>query len=196
MVLKKDDGWIEPRLMVGHEADELRDQDFLNFYRGEIARYEPRKSFLDSFTYQFADNLFIFEGTPEIAEIPLLRGLIFWVLTEHLGVSTEVSSDLILAFEEAIANVVRHSYSQKDIKWLRTRIYRDNELIIEIHDRGEVTHGDEFSKILEKITKEGRPPLKKRGGLGLYLMKRIMDELTYQSNEINILRMIKKIRNS
>lgn len=183
-----------PRQMEGHQADPDRDGRFLEFYQQQTQRYDLSEGFLRSFAYRFAQGESCFEAAPEIAEIPFLRGLTFWILRENLNVSEDIASNLILAFEEVVANVVRHSYEASDTKWLETRLYCEDALFkMELLDRGEGGRDPELLELLDSITKTGRPPLQRRGGLGLYLMKRIMDEMTYEPGETNTLRMTKQL---
>jgi anti-sigma regulatory factor (Ser/Thr protein kinase) len=112
------------------------------------------------------------------AEIQELHRILKWVRTRLAagGVSRALADKLELASEEAIVNVILHGYPKKKgeveiaIKWSGTQVS------ITIRDSG-----PPFNP-LKKIPK-GVPlaPIEERepGGLGIYLIQQIADELHY-----------------
>ena len=94
-----------------------------------------------------------------------------------------------LAADEAVSNVIEHAYEGiPDAFFELTCIYENNRLIITLVD-----HGKSFD-----LTKVAEPDLKadlskrKIGGLGIYLMRKLMDEVSYKvTNKGNILTLIK-----
>ncbi|MBM3728783.1 MAG: ATP-binding protein [Acidobacteria bacterium] len=100
---------------------------------------------------------------------------------------------LELAVDEACANVIEHAYDSDTTKQVSVRATFDDEQIqIEIIDRG---RGFDPSSIpqqdLDQLIAQRRS-----GGLGLRLIRTIMDDVQYQivPGEKNELRMVKKIR--
>ncbi len=102
---------------------------------------------------------------------------------------------LELAVDEACANVIEHAYGHDTSKEVMIRaILDDEELRIEIIDTGK---GFDPALIpqqeLEKLVAE-----RKSGGLGLRLIRTLMDEVQYEivPGQKNELRMTKRIRKS
>lgn len=107
--------------------------------------------------------------------------LVRQILGDFLGASAfpEMARNrIILAVDEAIANVVEHAYGdQRGL--IAIRLDLDDERL-EVHIRD---HGIEFQPGEVKdpdIQEHIRLGLK--GGLGLFLMRRVMDEVRYVSN--------------
>lgn len=94
------------------------------------------------------------------------------------GLSTEVIENVILAVDEACTNIIKHAYKS----------YPDGEILIKvIYDNKKFTviivdYGNSFDPNvvpdpdLKKYYNERRI-----GGLGMYLMKSLMDEVEYTS---------------
>jgi serine/threonine-protein kinase RsbW len=107
---------------------------------------------------------------------------------ENLG--EEKISQIEMSLDEALANVVEHAYtfdSHQDIQVLVT-LYPDR-LDIVIRDHGRSFNNDliPLPNIKEHIEQ------RRVGGLGRYLMKTLMDEVEYRSdNHTNELRMMKR----
>jgi anti-sigma regulatory factor (Ser/Thr protein kinase) len=109
------------------------------------------------------------------------------------GLSESDVGKLELAVDEACANVIEHAYGHDTSKEVIIRaILDDEELRIEIIDTGK---GFDPASIpqpdLEKLVAE-----RKSGGLGLRLIKTLMDEVQYEivPGQKNELRMTKRIR--
>jgi|GEM_PF-2891500 len=178
-----------------HVPQDERDQRFMDFLSKEIQRYTPSDTFLQDFSFGFSGTKFTMEVRPKLPEIQLLRSLVFWVLGEEFKAPETVASDFILAFEEALSNVVRHSYGPEETDhWAKVYLAREGDTVhMQISDRGEAGRTSHLSDVLETISKTGRPPIKRRGGLGLYLMRRIMTDISYTPGDENCLRMYKEL---
>ncbi len=109
------------------------------------------------------------------------------------GMETREVSQLELVVDEACANVIEHAYGSDDTQEVTVRVTVDDKNIqIEVidtglgFDPGSVVHHD-----LEKLVSE-----KKTGGLGMRLMKTLMDEVHYEiiPGKKNELRMLKKLK--
>jgi len=99
---------------------------------------------------------------------------------------------LVLAVDEAVANVIEHAYAHdlEGERKIEVAIEVDEESFsVEIRDRGSAF--DPTSVDLPNIkdhVKQG-----KRSGLGVFLMRRIMDEVHYETARgVNTLRMMKR----
>jgi serine/threonine-protein kinase RsbW len=95
------------------------------------------------------------------------------------GFSEEETANIVLAVDEACTNIIKHAYQYAADKEIEISIYQNNRSFeIRIYDNGKA-----FDPSLVRT-----PDLKehigrsRRGGLGVYLMKRLMDEVEYNFN--------------
>lgn len=165
--------------MTGNPVAEKEEQ-YGAFLVQHIDKFSLTPQFLEQFSHRFEGDLYQFETVAERSHIHFLRAVALWTLQDRYQLPEEIVDNLILVFEEVITNVLRHSYQEQDSKWVRFCFSREgNQLTLELLDRGEGGKNPEIPVKLASISKEGRPPLKHRGGLGLYLMRRIMDDIAY-----------------
>ena len=107
------------------------------------------------------------------------------------GLSRKDVSAVLLAIEEGATNIIRHAYLyEKGTLRLRIVIYR-KMLAFSLIDTGRSFHPERNGKIdLDRLVDSGR-----KGGLGFYMIQKIMDSVEYISAAgFNELRMIKRIR--
>ena len=107
---------------------------------------------------------------------------------EH-GFTNSQVNDIRLAVDEACTNVIKHAYSFDESKEFNVDLEFDNSaLSIEITDFGIGFNPSKYEvPNLQKRIKQ-----KKRGGLGIFLIQSLIDELTYESDgSKNVIRMIK-----
>jgi len=104
------------------------------------------------------------------------------------GFDQEKSNKIQLACEEALVNVINYAYSGK---------IGDLEIICENKEKGLeiqiIDCGVAFDP-LSLASPDINAPIEERrvGGLGVFLMRKIMDEVTYQRiGEHNILKLVK-----
>lgn len=97
---------------------------------------------------------------------------------EESGFSDETIGKIILAVDEACTNIIKHAYKYSpDGNIFITIKFEDNKFIIAITDEG--NHFDP--------TRVPEPDLihyykqKRAGGLGMFLMKKLMDEVKYST---------------
>ena len=94
------------------------------------------------------------------------------------GLTNEMTNKIILAVDEACTNIIKHAYKYSPKGKISIRLTTENEKIsISITDEG--GHFDPTlipEPDLKKLQKE-----KRSGGLGMFLMKRLMDEVTYSN---------------
>lgn len=108
---------------------------------------------------------------------------------EEQGFSAQKVADIQLAVDEAYTNIIKHAYKNDSTKEVIINLeFDDDKMIVTLTDRG----------VGFDIEKYKRPDLKrqiekkKRGGMGVYLIRKLMDEVTYNvKNQKNILRMSK-----
>lgn len=106
------------------------------------------------------------------------------------NMSRKEISAVLLATEEAATNIIRHAYLyEKGVLRLRIVIYR-KFVVFSFIDFGRSFQPNATGKIdLEKLVESGR-----KGGLGFYMMQKIMDSVEYISSASrNELRMIKRL---
>jgi serine/threonine-protein kinase RsbW len=107
--------------------------------------------------------------------------------------SDEDISQLELAVDEACANVIEHAYGHDISKEVIIRaIFDEDEVRISVIDTG---HGFDPEKLNTETLKE-LVSRRKSGGLGIRLIKSLMDEVSYEiiPGQKNELHMTKKIR--
>ena len=113
-------------------------------------------------------------------------------LTNHIATINQFSPSeaqkIALATDEAITNVIKHSYKNKMDKDITMEFYCSTDgLKIKIIFTGVPPVLEEVGVNLGLMIKE-----KKKGGLGVELMRRIMDSVEYQTvGNINSCEMIK-----
>lgn len=100
---------------------------------------------------------------------------------------------IALAVDEACANVIEHAYSSDDTHEVKIRVViEDEQITFEIQDTG---RGFDPSQIeardVEELIRQ-----RKSGGLGLRLIRTIMDDVQYQivPGHKNELKMVKKLK--
>jgi serine/threonine-protein kinase RsbW len=102
---------------------------------------------------------------------------------------------IALAVDEACANVIEHAYGSDDTREVKIRVViEDEQITFEIQDTG---RGFDPSQIeardVEELIRQ-----RKSGGLGLRLIRTIMDDVQYQivPGHKNELKMVKKLKKS
>lgn len=109
------------------------------------------------------------------------------------GFDENETTKITLAVDEAVANVIEHAYGSDDTREVTIRAVLDEDSVrFEIIDNGRgFDPGLVQPKDLEQLVKERRS-----GGLGLRLIRTVMDDVQYQikPGEKNELRMVKKLK--
>jgi serine/threonine-protein kinase RsbW len=127
-------------------------------------------------------------GAGDLTDLPRIMQFVDSVFSEA-EVDAAAWFDLELAIEEACANVIEHAYEGEGGAYRLTLTVRGSDLIITLVD-----HGTSFNPA-EITAPELDLPLDERpiGGLGLHLMKLLMDEVSFSfGDEGNVLRMTKR----
>jgi len=137
----------------------------------------------------------MFPKKPELAiSIPSKTELLKMVveLTDHIATLNQFSPvesrKIALAVDEAITNVIKHSYKNALDKDIKLEFYSSSEgLKVKIIFSGVPPVLERMGVNLPRMIKE-----KKKGGLGVELMRRIMDSVEYKTTQnINTCEMIK-----
>jgi serine/threonine-protein kinase RsbW len=110
-----------------------------------------------------------------------------------LGAEEMIAENIALAVDEAVTNLIEHGFKTKDNSFI-LEITKDNtDLIIDILDDGISFDPKKIEDPdLEKYFKE-----LKKGGLGIYIIKSMMDSIEYlplnKHQKYNILRLKKSL---
>jgi len=112
------------------------------------------------------------------------------VLNE-VGLDDTNQNAIILAVDEVCANIIIHSKCKESQQINLSIEVKDGKLIFEITDKGKhgfdinTYEGPDLDEIIET---------KRKGGIGILLVKKIMDKIEmFSSNGINICRLYKSI---
>lgn len=109
-----------------------------------------------------------------------------------LNISSEVTTNVILAVEEAVVNAMNYAYPEGTQGEIRIKAYtRSDQLSFEISDDGKPFDPTTTNDPDLTLSTEQRPI----GGMGIYLMKLNMDDMKYQRvNGCNILYLTKNLK--
>lgn len=89
-------------------------------------------------------------------------------------------NDIRLAVDEAFTNIIKHAYKNDDTKKVYVELQFDDEkLCVIISDYGISFDIDSYQipDVRDQIKE------KKRGGMGVYLIQNLMDEVTYRNQK-------------
>ena len=106
------------------------------------------------------------------------------------NVESDARFDMQLAAEEACANVILHAYNEEGGELMVRFETRDHDAIITVRDRGQAFDPTQVPEPDLDAPLASRP----LGGLGLHLMRKLMDEVvfTFSAKEGNTLVMVKR----
>jgi serine/threonine-protein kinase RsbW len=110
---------------------------------------------------------------------------------EELGLSMELQMNLNLVMEEMVSNIIFYAYPQGTDATIELMAESDgNELTFVLSDQGR-----EFDPTLkEDLDTDINPAERELGGMGIFIVKNIMNKVTYQRLDgKNLLTMKKKI---
>ena len=114
---------------------------------------------------------------PSITEnLQMIREFVLKIAAKT-GFNEETQEQIALAVDEACTNVIKHAHHHDARRLMDIQIQTDiNKMKIIITDKG---RGFDITKLkdpdVEKYIKESR-----HGGLGIYLIKTLMDEVDYE----------------
>jgi len=116
---------------------------------------------------------------PSVTEnLQMIREFVLKIAAKT-GFNEETQEQIALAVDEACTNVIKHAHHHDARRLMDIQIQTDaNKMKITITDKG---RGFDITKLkdpdVEKFIKES-----KHGGLGIYLIKTLMDEVDYDFN--------------
>jgi serine/threonine-protein kinase RsbW len=112
---------------------------------------------------------------------PFVDQLIRFILRFRTADGSE--SDIEMALREAVANAVIHGNGENSYKrvYVECRCYMDGEVSIAVRDEGQ---GFDSNAVLDPTTPEDRLFTH---GRGIYLMKTLMDEISFEDGGAGVL---------
>jgi anti-sigma regulatory factor (Ser/Thr protein kinase) len=130
-----------------------------------------------------------FEIKNDLADMEMLTEQIAGYYREN-GFDEAICYEVRLALEEAISNTIKYGYSDHNIHRILVRAgFEKSRLSLEIEDDATEFNPLEVPEPNLSLPVEEKPI----GRLGIYLMRAVMDEITYERNGTkNILRMTKR----
>ena len=138
------------------------------------------------------ENTFTLDVPSTTQNLALIREFVSRV-AEQAGLNATEVGQLELAVDEACANVIEHAYGDDKTKQVMVRaIFDEDTLRIHVIDTGK---GFDPTQVQEQELKD-LIAKRKTGGLGMRLIKTLMDEVHYdiEPGKRNELRMVKKLR--
>ena len=111
----------------------------------------------------------------------------------EIGIPLKIVENIILAVDEACTNIIKHAYKYSSNGDIGINIKLTNsKLVISITDSGEHFNPGEVPtpNLLEYQKK------KKAGGLGIFLMRKLMDEVNYKilNDNRNLVELVKHLK--
>ncbi len=107
----------------------------------------------------------------------------------EFGFAQQDVEDIRLAVDEAYTNIIKHAYKNDEHKSVDIKLgYNSKQFWISLLDTGDAFDPSDYSKpdVRQKIKE------KKRGGVGVYLIRKLMDSVEYQTKgSVNEIRMTK-----
>ena len=129
----------------------------------------------------------------DVKQIELLTEFIE-VLCEELGLDTMLTFNLNLVLEEAVTNVIMYAYPQNEDHTMTLKTWTeqsDNVIAFELKDQGKPFNPIEEAPEVDTTLSADERQI---GGLGIFLINKIMDEVAYRyEGGSNILIMKKNI---
>ncbi|HEY9049311.1 MAG TPA: ATP-binding protein [Ohtaekwangia sp.] len=120
-----------------------------------------------------------------------VRDFIRTSLKNH-GVADMQISEIVLAIDEMCSNLMIHAHhcNPEDLFELHIEVDKNNPVVFEIVDDGTVFDINQFHEpAIDNIVHQ-----KRKGGLGIRLVKSIMDKIEYQNRSgRNVCRLIKSV---
>jgi anti-sigma regulatory factor (Ser/Thr protein kinase) len=113
-----------------------------------------------------------------------------WTVAE--GLEPEVAQALDLALEEVVVNVMNHAYGPGvDLPIIVRLGLEGDRLAIQVEDQGPA-----YDPLAAPAPPAETPLLERTpGGLGIFLVRTIMDEMSWERRDgVNLLNMIKRLR--
>lgn len=110
---------------------------------------------------------------------------------KQIGLDQKDVSEIRLAVDEAYTNIIKHAYNNNTSMKVNIEIGSDgDQLWISLMDEGESFDPSTYHEpdLMQRIKE------KKRGGMGVYLIRKLMDHVQYnRKGKTNEIRMVKNL---
>jgi anti-sigma regulatory factor (Ser/Thr protein kinase) len=115
----------------------------------------------------------------------------FSEFTNQCDIPMALAMQVNLVFDELLNNIISYAYPDHDIREIEIHVEYSNErLLISIKDDGLPFNPFEQAEVDTTQSVEER----EIGGLGIHLVKNVMDEVTYaRSDDTNIVTLVREI---
>lgn len=134
---------------------------------------------------------YIYKIGCSIENLKGVRDFVRTSLKQHAVADIEIS-EIVLAIDEMCSNLMIHAHhcNPDELFELHVQINKDEPVIFEIIDDGTVFDINQFAEpAITNIIHE-----KRKGGLGIRLVKSIMDKIEYQNRSgRNVCRLVKTV---
>lgn len=112
----------------------------------------------------------------DLKEIAILADFVEELCSE-LGLPAETVMNINLALEEAVANVIMYAYPSSERQDILLKVSAiDNQLVFLLTDKGCSFDPTQVEDVDVTLSIDERPI----GGLGIFLIRSIMNEISYQ----------------
>jgi serine/threonine-protein kinase RsbW len=107
-----------------------------------------------------------------------------------LDVRDPFDTSVVSAFMEIFNNIAIHAYQRREGGVIEVSLTpTDRELVIEIRDNGRPFDLDGVEPLPADLDDDSLP----EGGMGIYIAKTMLDEMTYQAGPPNLWRLCKRL---
>ncbi len=136
-------------------------------------------------------NIFTLNIPSRTDNLEIIRDFIIGI-ARKFGFTDDGIGEIELAVDEACANVIKHAYHYDENKKIDITVETNSsKLTITISDQGEGFDPAKLESPEQRLQKHAR------GGLGIALIKKVMDEVSFDLNPgNNHVRMVKYIPHS
>jgi serine/threonine-protein kinase RsbW len=127
----------------------------------------------------------------DLSELITIRDFVMKIASDF-GFPEDDAFKISLAVDEACTNLIKYAYNFNSGKYITIEVKpAKNQFVVNIKDEGqpfdpEMVPSPDMKEYLRRFN---------RGGLGIFLMKSVMDEISYtpssERNKLNILRLAK-----
>ena len=128
----------------------------------------------------------------QINYLPVLRNFISRIASKYRFSKSEINA-LTISVDEACTNIIKHGYRNTQSGSITMNVHVKNDcLVVELIDHGTSFDPNQVSDPnISQYIQNG-----KKGGLGIFIMKKFLDDIQYMSSaQANILRLIKFRKN-
>jgi len=120
------------------------------------------------------------------------------VISERTGFTDAAASRIVLAVDEALANVMNHGYERRNDGRIWISIYREHDALTGTINGLRVVMEDEGRQVDPCCIKSRDLDEVRPGGLGVHIIKEVMDVVIYERREGKGMRLtlLKRLPNS